>query len=129
MLRRTEETKFRRSEKISGLIRSEIDQIIRREVKDPRVKNLTVTEVAITPDLKTADIWVCRFLDDQVSEQDKKAVIDGLGSARQFIYETLKRRLVMKSIPSLKFMYDFRLGEATHIWNLVKKVQDNEKLS
>ncbi len=117
--------KFRRQERVVGLIKMEIDAILRREVKDPRVKKLTITEVIISPDFRNAEISVCRFMGDEISPDEIAEILEGLKSASHFIYESLKRRLVMKVIPSLKFSYDNRLSQVAEVWNITRRLQDN----
>lgn len=114
----------RRNEKVIGLIRSEIDAILRLEVKDPRVKKLTITEVSISPDFRNAEIKICKFASDDLSVSEQEQILEGLKSASHFIYESLKRRLVMKAIPSLKFVYDNRLSQVAGIWNLTRKLSE-----
>jgi ribosome-binding factor A len=125
----SEEGKLRRHHQVTELLRREIQEIVSRETKDPRVSSFTITEVALKSDLKSAIVYVCKFkggvsvggnpLEPTAAEQTE--LIKGLQSASHFIYSQLKKRLNMKVIPSIKFEYDFRLGEASKVWNLISK--------
>lgn len=118
--------KYRRQERVVGLVRAEVDAILRREVKDPRVKKLTITDVTIAPDFRNAHISVCRFMDDEITQDEIDNILEGLKSASHFIYESLKRRLVMKTIPCLKFSYDSRLSQVAAVWEITRRLQDKE---
>jgi len=117
----TQEHRARRQGKLTQLIREEVSMIISREVKDPRLKLLTVTEVELKPDFKSALIFVCPLTgSDQVpSDEERQEVLQGLKSASHFIYERLKKKLVLKVIPSLKFEYDLRWIRASQVWKLM----------
>lgn len=118
------ELKSRRPQRVKELLRMELPQIIQREVKDPRVRLLTITEIDLKPDMKSAVIYVAKFLEGDGAEpspQEQAEVIKGLSSASHFIYEQLKKRLSMKVIPSLRFEYDIRLSQLATIWALTSQ--------
>lgn len=93
--------KSRRLERINSLLREEISEIIKREVKDPRVKMISIVEVRVTSDLQFADIY-CSIIGEK-EEIDK--AMEGLNSASGFIYYRLKKKLDLRFIPSLTFKY------------------------
>jgi ribosome-binding factor A len=117
----TAEHKQRRQMKLTQVMREEVADILRREVKDPRVKLLTVTEVELKPDLKSALIYVAPLSasDEAAPEEERKAVLKGLKSASHFIYERLKKRLSLKVIPTIKFEYDVRWLKASKVWKIM----------
>ena len=120
-----QEAKLRRHGKLKQLVHEELSEIIRREVKDPRLHSLTITEVNLKPDNKSALIYVARLWEkegEEISEEEKGKLMKGLKSASHFIYERLKKRLSLKVIPSLKFEYDFRLPDLTKIWSITNKL-------
>lgn len=121
----TAENKERRQLKLTQLVREEVANILRREVKDPRLSLLTVTEVALKPDLKSALIYVAPLTasDEPAPESERQEVLKGLKSASHFIYERLKKRLVLKVIPSIKFEYDVRFLKASKVWHLMGEVK------
>ena len=117
----TAEHKIRRQNKFAQLIREEISSILRREVKDPRLELLTVTEVDLNPDLKSAIIYVSPLNppEENSSEEKKKDLLKGLKSASHFVYERLKKRLSLRVIPSIRFEYDVRWYQASRVWNVL----------
>ncbi len=121
-----EDNKVRRQKRLADHIREEVYEVLRREVKDPRVRSFTVTEVNVSPDLRHANIFVCHFPEgdghEPTSEEIEK-LMKGLKSASHFVYEALKRRLVMRSIPAIHFEYDLRIAEGSRMWGLVKSLE------
>ncbi len=123
----TEDAKIRRQRRVADLVRQEIYEIFRFEVKDPRVRSLTITEVDLKQDLKSAIIYVCKFAEGDGHEptaEEKAELMAGLKSSSHFIYESLKKRLAMKVIPSLSFQYDERLAASSKIWGLIHSTQN-----
>lgn len=123
----TEEAKLRRHHKVVEVLKAEIYEIFRREVKDPRAKSLTITQVDLKPDLKSATIYVCKFVQGdghEPTEEEREDLMEGLKSASRFIYESLKRRLSMKVIPTIRFSYDIGLSGGSQMWGLLRKIED-----
>lgn len=122
----SDELKSRRHHRVVELLREELSMILRRSVKDPRLNLLTINEVNLKSDLKSATIYVSRLISKEnevISEKEQAEIMKGLDSASHFIYEQLKKRLVMKVIPSIKFVYDTRLDGLSRIWHLISEVQ------
>ncbi|MCM8757412.1 MAG: 30S ribosome-binding factor RbfA [Candidatus Omnitrophica bacterium] len=94
----------RRREKMEHLIRREGEDIIRREVSDPRIGFFTITHVKVTGDLKLARVSVS-FMG---TEEQKKKSFEGLQSAKRYIHHRLAGRLVMRFCPELEFILDQR---------------------
>jgi ribosome-binding factor A len=117
----TAENKERRQKKLTQVLREEVALILRQEVKDPRLDLLTITEVALKPDLKSALIYVSPLSasDEVPPEAEREEVLKGLRSASHFIYERLKKRLSLKVIPSIKFQYDLRFLKASKVWHIM----------
>jgi len=126
----SDEIKERRQHKLAHSIRESLHEILQREVKDPRVKSLTIMEVNLKPDLRSANIQVCKFMgtDGHEPTQDEiDDLMDGLDSASHFIYEALKRKLFLRSVPSLKFSYDDRMAAISKVWSLVGQATESDK--
>jgi len=124
----SEESKTRRHHKMVEVLKVEIYDIFRREVKDPRAKSLTITQVDLKLDLKSATIYVCKFIEGdghEPTEEEQEELMAGLKSASHFIYESLKRRLSMKIIPTIRFSYDVGLSGGSQVWGLIRKISEN----
>lgn len=80
----------------------EVADILARKIKDPRIRMVTVTDVAMTADLKIARIYVTAMNRDQFDQETKP----GLNSAVGFIRSELGRRLHLRYTPELVFFRD-----------------------
>ena len=100
-----------RTRRIDHLLREEISAIIRREVHDPRVGFVTITEVDVTPDLRHATVWVSVIGD----ERERRATLQVLGRAMPYVRHHLGV-LRLKRIPELHLREDdtAQRGHARH---------------
>jgi ribosome-binding factor A len=92
----------RRTDRVSDLLRAELADLLLREVHDPRVKLASVTEVAVTPDLRRAVVKISALGDDR----QRQETIEGLRHARGFLRTELAHRLRLRSSPELVFELD-----------------------
>lgn len=116
---------FKRTHRISHLIKRELSDIVRKKVGDPRLQSLTITEVEVQPDLRHAVVKVCRMIQDPSKELDakeKKEVLKALKSAQGFIFEHLRKRLEIKFIPHLEYRYDSSIAESSRLWGKIKNI-------
>jgi len=109
---------YKRSQRVSDLLRQEIANIIIYRLKDPRVGFLTVTGVDVTDDIKLARVYV-----SILKEDEKKATLEVLNSAKSFIRSELSKRLRMKSIPSIEFRLDTSIEYGNRIEKLLKEIE------
>ena len=105
----------RRVERLAEEIREEVAAIIARGLKDPRIGFVTVTRVALNPDLRTAHVNV-GVLGDQ-AERDK--TLKGLRQAAGFVRRELGQRVRMRHTPELVFHYDAGLDATDRIAQLL----------
>ena len=89
--------------RINSEVQREMSQIIREEIKDPRVHPMTsVMAVEVTPDLKFAKIFVSVL----GSEEEKEKTMEGLKKSASFARGQLARRMNMRNTPELTFILD-----------------------
>ncbi|OGW39391.1 MAG: ribosome-binding factor A [Nitrospirae bacterium RBG_13_39_12] len=110
---------YKRSQRVSDLLREEIADIAIHRLKDPRIGFITITGVDVTDDIKMAKIFV-----SVLKNEDKKTTLDILNSAKSFIRSELSKRLRMKSIPSIEFMLDSSIEYGDKIDKLLKKIEE-----
>jgi ribosome-binding factor A len=115
--------KGKRSEKVGDLIRKEISQILLEELKDPRIGFVTVTKVALSDDLRMAKVYYSVF----GGEQDKEASNEGLESAKGYIKRELGRRVRLKYMPEITFMFDDSLEYGEHIEELLRDMKHTDE--
>jgi ribosome-binding factor A len=105
--------------RVNEAIREVIGEVASKELKDPRVGFVTVTDVKTSPDLRHARVYVSA-LDrggDAMDESDREATLQGLRSAHGYLQHRVADELRLKHTPVLSFVYDdtperaLRLGE------------------
>ena len=114
---------FKRADRVADLIKQELSAILRREVGDPRIANITVTDVKLTDDLRSARIYFVELGKDSLSADVEK----GLSKAKGFLKRELGKRLQLRYIPELAFFYDPSFEYGARIEKLLKEVRKDEK--
>ncbi len=111
-----------RIERVNSLIRQEISELLRRQVKDPRLGNLvTVTDVSTSPDLRHAKIFVSRI----GSEEEKQETLSVLATASGFFRNELAKRLRLRHIPELSFQWDDSIERGDYLLRLIDEVSSD----
>ena len=114
----------RRIERINSAIRQEISQLLRREVKDPRLNSfISVTQISTSDDLRHAKV----FISVLGNEAEKKRVLDGLTSASGFFRRELAMRLRLKHMPELSFHLDDSIEHGSKVLKLIEEVTTDSK--
>jgi len=111
---------YKRSQRVSDLLRQEIADIIMRKVKDPRLGFVTVTGVDLTDDLKIARVFVSCLKDEE-----REMTLDILNAAKSFIRSEVGKRVRMKVLPSLEFRVDESVGYGDRIEKLLRDIKDS----
>ena len=111
-----------RVEKVQELMKQEVSQIILRELKDPRIGFVTVTQVELTGDLSSAKIYVSLL----GSEQQIKDGWSGLQSSLGFIRREIGKRIRLRCTPEIAFCLDKSLDYSAHIQELLIKIDRGE---
>ena len=106
----------RRTLQVGDFLREELSEIIRREVKDPRIGFMSITEVEVTPDLRTARVFVSVL----GSDEERAETLKALRSAARFIRFHLRPRMRMRQIPELEFRDDRSMEHAQRIDRVLK---------
>lgn len=114
--------KYKRSLRVSELIKREVSVIIAEEVKDPWVKNITITFVKLTDDLKHAKIYYRILGEDPPREH---AAI-GLERANKYIRGEIGQRASLRYVPEIQFIYDIGLDDASHIDMLLQQLKNDQ---
>ena len=89
--------------RINGEVQRELSQIIRNEIKDPRIAMMTsVTAVEVAPDLKTCKAYIS-VLGDEKAKED---TISGLRSAEGYVRRLLAKNVNLRNTPEIQFVLD-----------------------
>lgn len=112
----------RRTRQVGELLREELDDIIRRDVKDPRIGFFSVTLVEVPTDLRSAKVYISVLGPDK----EREATLAALRNAAKFIRHQLKPRLRMRQIPELDFRDDRSMEYAQHISETLKDIKERD---
>ena len=105
--------------RINGEVLKELSNIIRSEIKDPRINPMTsVVSVEVAPDLKTCKAYIS-VLGDEKSQQD---TIEGLKSAEGYIRRELARTVNLRNTPEIKFILDQSIEYGINMSKLIDEV-------
>jgi ribosome-binding factor A len=110
----------RRTRQVGDFLREELTDIIRNEVKDPRIGFFSITHVDVPTDLRTARVYVSVLGTDE----EREATLAALRSAAGFIRHHLKPRLHMRQIPELEFRDDRSMEHADQIAKALRSLRE-----
>lgn len=108
-----------RAERISEALREELDELIGYEMSDPRLENVTVSEVVLSPDARKAQVRL-RIPGDDARQRE---AVEALEHARNFIRTQLANRLQMYRLPDLRFEADAGAGVGGRLDFLMRRIK------
>lgn len=104
--------------RINGEVQKELANLIRGEIKDPRISPWTsVVSVEVSPDLKTCKAWISVL----GGEDEIQNTLKGLNSAEGFIRRELARRINLRNTPEIRFIMDQSIAYGV---DMSKKIDD-----
>lgn len=114
-----------RSLRISEEIKRELGDLLRNDIKDPRLPLLTsITSVNVTKDLSTASVYVSVYGD----EEERRNALDALESAAKYIRREIGKRVKLRHVPEFKFEIDRSIERGMHMSKLIDKaIQEDEQ--
>ena len=109
--------------RINGEVLKELSNIIRSEIKDPRINPMTsVVAVEVAPDLKTCKAYIS-VLGDEKSQRD---TITGLKSAEGYIRRQLARTVNLRNTPEIRFILDQSIEYGINMSKLIDEVTEHD---
>jgi ribosome-binding factor A len=113
---------FSRSQRMAEQIRRDLAEIVRDELKDPRMGFLSFTAVKLSRDLSNAVIYC------SVMEDDKQAeTLDTLNRAAGFLRSNLASRIRARTVPLLKFVNDDSVSRGAAMEDLIRKAVSSDE--
>jgi len=106
---------FSRKDRVNEQIRRELAELIRTELKDPRVGMVSLTDVEVTPDYAHAKVFFTTLAASEQLAEIKK----GLDKASGFLRRELGRRVRIHTTPQLHFVYDNSIEHGTSLSRLI----------
>jgi ribosome-binding factor A len=111
-----------RPARVGDQIRIELSELIARQVKDPGVGFVTITEVRVTPDLQIARVYYTSLGDEKARTQTRRA----LDRATPFLRRQVGQRLQLRRVPELEFFFDETIERADRIERIIQDLQDQD---
>lgn len=111
-----------RTGRVGEQIKKELSLILQSEFKDPRIGFLTITGVEVTNDLFQAKI----YLSVLGTDQQKADTLNALDSGTGFIRAELGKRIRLRVVPKLIFIFDSSIAYGSHIEQLLVKLNEEK---
>jgi ribosome-binding factor A len=111
-----------RTARLDELLREEISAILSREVDDPRIGFVTITDVEVTPDLRHANVWVSMI----GAEDERRQQLRALAGAMPFVRRQLGR-LRLKRIPALHVKEDRTAERGTRVLRILDDLESGRE--
>ncbi|WP_017937455.1 30S ribosome-binding factor RbfA [Zestomonas thermotolerans] len=117
---------YSRTQRLGDQMQRELSELIRREVKDPRLGMITITGVEVTRDLGHAKVFITVMGADggEVVERNLEILRDAAGYLRMLLGKVMK----VRSVPQLHFHYDESIARGAHLSALIDRAvaEDNK---
>lgn len=113
---------FKRADRVADLIREEVNRILVRDIMDPRVRNVTITDVRVTDDLRIAKIYFVPLGQDSPSEE----VLRSLEKATPFFRRNLGKQLNLRFVPEIHFYFDDVFARGQRMETLFGEIRKKE---
>ena len=112
-----------RLQRIADRVREEISEMLIREIHDPRLVQIYITDVKVDRELAFADIYVSAVEGSIRSSE----ILSGLEHASGFLRHELSSRIELRTFPRLRFHWDPTPENADHIERLIVELRKNER--
>jgi ribosome-binding factor A len=112
-----------RPDRVADQIRSELADLLAREVHDPGIGFVTLTRVHVSPDIQLARVYYTVLGDEQARRSSARA----LGRAAPFLRRQIGHRLRLKRVPELTFQYDEAIAGADRIEQILSEIHEADK--
>lgn len=111
-----------RANRVAEQMKKEVSEIIQRELKDPRIGFITVTDVDVTGDLQQAKIFITVYGE----EEERRKTFDGLEKAKGFIRSETGKRIQLRKTPEISFEFDESIERGNRIETLIREMKEKE---
>ena len=105
---------FQRSDRVAEQVRRDLADLLRNELKDPRVGMISLTSVELTPDYAPAKVYYTTLNSEHLADIEQ-----GLKRASGFLRRELGRRIHIHTLPELHFIYDNSLERGSSLSQLI----------
>jgi ribosome-binding factor A len=114
-----------RQEKLGELMASDLSELIRTRVKDPRVGFASITRVEVSGDLRHAKVLVSVM----GTPEEQAETMKGLKAANGFLRHEMASRLTLRYMPDLSFKLDTSIEEGARMLGLINRVTEEDRIT
>lgn len=114
---------YSRTDRIAGLMQRELAYLIQYEIKDPRVKLVTISAVKVSRDLAHAKIYISQLS----SEEEISKTVAVLNKAQGFLRTLLAQKMKLRTTPQLHFVHDASIAEGSRLSALIDQALEEDK--
>ena len=112
-----------RQEKVQELLKEEISDILRRELKDPRLGFVTITDAQVSPDMRHAKIFISVLGAENVRKENMAV----LKKSEKYVRQMLAKRMRMRTVPEIDFRFDESVDRGIKMLELLEKIKHEEE--
>jgi len=114
---------FSRGDRIRKTLMKELSDIIKKDVKDPRIAGIvSITDVELSPDFSHARVYISVY----GSEEEKENTLEALEDSTPKVRSAVAKRIRMRHIPEIQFKRDDSLERGSKITELIDKISRGE---
>ena len=119
----------RRTEKVSGLLQSQIAELLHRHVKHPLLTDamVSITRVEVSADLNSARVHVSVMTDGAGGEDQQARVLEALIRTEPYLHRQLVKRLRMRRVPRLRFIADHSIAEGDRLAAMMRELAPEDE--
>jgi len=109
---------YSRSQRMAEQVRRELAELVRDEIRDPRITWVSFNAVKVSRDISNAVVYIT-----VLNDEDRKPVLDVLNNAAGFLRHQLSSRIRSRIVPHLRFVYDESIERGTSMESLIAKAR------
>ena len=114
---------FKRADRVADLVKAELSDILLKQIRDPRIGLLTITDVKMSDDLRSARIYFVQMGKDKLDAELQA----GLEKAKGFLKRELGKRLSLRYMPDVFFFYDKSFEYGSRIDKLLMEIHEKDR--
>ncbi len=116
---------YNRTDRVADHLREELAQLIQRQMRDPRVEMVNITDVEVSKDLAHAKVFYTVLGKD--SAEEARPVTETLNKAAGFLRSQLSKGSTLRTVPALQFRFDASVGRGRFMEDLIERAVESDR--
>lgn len=114
---------FPRQRRVAEQVRRELSELVQREIKDPRVGLVTISDVEVSGDFAHAKVYISTLGHHEGLDE----TLEALNHAAGFLRRELGRRMRIRTVPALRFLYDESFDRGARLSHLIDEAVEDDR--